>query len=621
MKYFLLLFISVQVAAQVTTKNKKAIALYKRAENFRVRGQFDPAIELLIQAVKKDRRFEEAYWQLGNIYQAKGNWNLSLSAFEKGYDAAVPLRHKDYFYAIGCVCLRSGKYEKAKAVLEKFLAAEKTNVKKTAQAQVWKSQADFALEHLRDSLNYQAAALNDSVNLFPMQYFPTLTADDQELVFTVRHGSAYSDEEDLYFSQKKNNRWQKARPLDNLNSNYREGASAISADGHQLVFTVCGPSGCDLYESRKTGTQWGKPQILSGAINTKGWEAQPSLSADGNELYFVSDRAGGLGGYDIWHSKKNEKGEWTKAVNAGSPVNTPFDEIAPYIHVNGSNLYFASNGLAGMGGYDIYVSEKDKEWGKPMNMGVPLNDCNDQYSFAVTGDGTSAFFSREEGGNRCRIYQTTIPAEFQVKKKGKTVRGTVKEKGSARPLRASLTLFNLKTNIKISQFFSDSLTGEFLVILPGVSNYALHAAKSGYLFHSAHFDYGENTSLDPIVLTIELPLLSDKPTAVLNNIFFEKNEYRLSDDSKTELAEVAGFLKSNSNKIEIGGHTDSQGEASYNQNLSQQRANSVREYLTSAGIAPERITAKGFGAQMPIAPNDNEEARAKNRRIELRVKE
>ncbi|PGH38877.1 MAG: hypothetical protein CRN43_12460 [Candidatus Nephrothrix sp. EaCA] len=115
--------------------------------------------------------------------------------------------------------------------------------------------------------------------------------------------------------------------------------------------------------------------------------------------------------------------------------------------------------------------------------------------------------------------------------------------------------------------------------------------------------------------------MSDKPTAVLNNIFFEKNEYRLSDDSKTELAEVAGFLKSNSNKIEIGGHTDSQGEASYNQNLSQQRANSVREYLTSAGIAPERITAKGFGAQMPIAPNDNEEARAKNRRIELRVKE
>jgi OmpA-OmpF porin, OOP family len=611
-------------AQELSTKSKKAIELYTLADNFRVRGQYEQAIDLLNQAIAKDGKFEEAYYRLGLTYRSANNLNSATQNFEKGLSVSSDIpRQKRHSFILGDCYLRQGKYEAALAHLEKFLSLEKSDKPKTNQATVWRSQCQFALEHQTEKLAYQIQVLSDTVNAYPMQYFPTITADENELIFTIRFGKGRDDNEDIVVAKKDaNGRWSSPASLSNqINSNFREGASTISADGRKLIFTICGPFGCDLFESKKEGGTWGKPINLGAGVNTTGWEAQPSLSADGRELYFVSDRKGGIGGYDIWYSKKTEMGDWGKAINLGSSVNTPYDEIAPFIHVNNQNLYFASNGLPGFGSYDIYVAEKSEtQWKAPLNMGAPLNDFEDQYSFAVTSDGKSAYYSKEEGRNKSKLYFTPIPSQFRVARKGNVVKGLVIDAKTKKPLKATIELRELKTEHIMSRVISDSITGEYLIVVPGKSEYALFTNKKGYLFSSVNFNY-EQTDLDkPLSLNIELQPIGKDASVVLNNIFFELDKYELQEKSKAELNEVVLFLKENPQlKIEVSGHTDNSGIETYNQQLSFKRAASVSSYLKGQGILGERIKEKGYGAQKPLKNNDSEENKRFNRRIEFRI--
>lgn len=612
------------LAQALSTKNKKAIDLYVEADNNRVRGQYEEAIKLLQQAIEKDKKFEEAYYQLGSVYRSAGDLEQSCVSMEKGLAlvSAFPFKQKTYFFVLGDNYLRRGKYTEAQSYLDKFLAIEKTDKVKIEKALLWKTQIEYSLSHLQDKADYQIKVLSDTVNAFPMQYFPAITADGSELIFTVRYGRAHDFNEDIFVSKKINQKWQAPVSLSNqLNSNFREGACSISADGRHLILTICGPRGCDLYESKKEGDLWGKPVSLGGAVNSTGWEAQPSLSADGNELYFVSDRKGSLGGYDIWYSRKDENGQWMKAVNLGKPVNTKYDEIAPYIHVNNQNLYYSSNGMPGFGGFDIYVSEKNgQEWSAPENMGTPLNDYEDQYSFVVSSDGKVGYYSREESRAKSKLYTTTVPEKMQVRRRGNVVRGKVIDSKTKLPIRAQVELFDLKSNSKISIFESDSVNGTYLIVVPGLSQYALHVTEPGYLFHSLHFNYEEKNQEQPLIINLELQPISKDATAVLNNIFFDFNKSELTERSFSELNEVAKFLKDNpSVKVEISGHTDNIGNEAYNKQLSLQRAKAVVDYLISHQVEATRLTQKGYGSQKPIKPNDSEENRQANRRIEFRI--
>jgi OmpA-OmpF porin, OOP family len=667
---FVALFSPIYSQELLSTKSKKAIELYISADNFRVRGQLDQAIDLLNQAIAKDSKFEEAYYRLGLTYRSAGNLAKAAENFEKGLSLTQdPRKQKTYAFILGESYLRQGKYDPSLLNLDKFLSQEKTDKPKIEQAKVWKSQCEFSIQHKNEKLPYQIKQLSDTVNAYPMQYFPTITADEKELIFTIRFGKAHDDNEDIVVARKEiNGQWGKPISLsDQINSNFREGASTISADGRKLIFTICGPRGCDLFESLKVGGNWSKPINLGAGVNSAGWEAQPSLSADGNELYFVSDRKGGAGGYDIWYSKKMEDGAWGKAINLGKTINTPFDEIAPFIHVNNQNLYFASNGLPGFGSYDIFVSEKtsdrfpspsgeggrrpdevskasdrfpsplekarpdipsgvsangrtDEAWTTPTNMGAPLNDFEDQYSFTVTSDGQSAYYSKEEGRNKSKIYFTPIPKQFQVTRKGNVVKGLVTDAKTKMPLKAEIELKELKTEQIISKTVSDSITGEYLIVVPGKSEYALYANKKGYLFSSLNFNYQENDLDVPWVLNIELQPIGKDASVVLNNIFFEFDKFELQEKSKAELNEVILFLKNNpSIKIEIGGHTDNSGMEPYNQQLSLKRAISVGSFLKNNGILTDRVKEKGYGSQKPLKINDSEENRRFNRRIEFKI--
>ncbi len=617
----------------LATKSKKAIELYTEADNYRVRGQFSQAIGLLNEAIKKDKNFVEAYYRLGIIYMTLKDFPAAIRNFEKGLSLTDDIRkQKIFWYDLGESYFTVGEYDKAESTLGQFLKAEVQSKPRIERARLLMKNIEFARENQNHSSGYKLKVLSDTVNAFLMQYFPVLTADQQQMIFTRRLGGGPNDDEDLVVSRKDaRGRWTEPVSVSkNINSDLNEGTCTISADGRKLIFTSCigrqGFGSCDLYESVRVGDEWTRPRNLGPGVNSAEWESQPSLSADGRTLYFISDRRGGVGRRDIWVSYLNDKGEWTRAKNVGKPVNTIYDEISPFIHVNNRVLYFASNGLVGFGGYDIFFSERDTSgtWMNPENMGSPINTHEDQFSMFITSDGKKGYYSHEEakdaGYSVSRIFEIEIPEENRIRYKSNYVKGIVTDKRTHAPLAASVELINLETRETESLVTSDSVSGAYLIVLTQGAEYALYVNRKDYLFRSLNFNYSERKDYEPIVLDIELERATEGTTAVLQNIFFDVDKYDLKDKSITELDKVTRFLKDNpALKVEISGHTDNVGSDAYNIELSQKRAQSVYNHLIANGIDAKRLSTKGYGASRPLADNSTESGRQQNRRIEFKL--
>ena len=621
---------SVHAQPTLSTKNKKAIELYTQADNFRVRGQYREALELLQQAIEKDRNFSEAYFRQALIYKSAGDYSKSNDLYLKGLSLNTDSKkQKAYFLELGENYLLQGDYEKSLQFLDRYLDSEIMNKSKIEQASLWKRNAQYAIRNKRIASEFQPHQLTDTVNAFVMQYFPVLTADEQELIFTRRVGEGQDDDEDLVITRKdEHGKWMKPVSISpNINSRLNEGTSTISADGRQLIFTSCigrrGYGSCDLFESWKIGEEWTKPVNLGPEINSPAWESQPSLSSDGRMLFFVSDRRGGQGNKDIYVSYKLDEKKWTKAENLGNQVNTPYDEISPFIHANGRTLFFASNGKPGFGGYDIFRSEYENgKWIEPVNFGFPVNNHEDQFSLFITTDGQHGFYSHEDNQktNSSKIFEINVPEELQLKYKSNYVKGVVRDKKTSRPLKARVELLNINKNELTSFVWSDSLTGEYLMVLTQGADYGLYVSKPGFLFQSLNFNYEVQENLIPVSLDVFLSPVEMGASGVLNNLFFDLNKFELKEKSITELDKVIRFLNENPGiRVEISGHTDNAGTPAYNLQLSLKRAQSVAAYLSTHGVEASRLIQKGYGASQPIKPNDTEENKQVNRRIEFRV--
>ncbi|MBX2967636.1 MAG: PD40 domain-containing protein [Cyclobacteriaceae bacterium] len=617
---------------QLSTKSKKAIELYNEADNYRVRLQHTQAISLLEQAIDKDKNFAEAYYRLGLVYMTIKNYPTAISNFEKGLSLTDDSRkQKVYWFDLGEAYLITGKYDKAIEYLNSFIDAEKQNFQKAERARQLLNNANFAKANAEVRSAYKLKPLSDTVNSFAMQYFPVLTADQQALIFTRRLGTSGEHDEDIVISRKdKSGNWMTPESIsENINSILNEGTCTISADGRKLIFTSCvgrqSLGSCDLYESVKIGDEWTVPVNLGPMVNSSEWESQPALSADGRTLYFVSDRRGGYGRRDIWVTTLDEQGRWTKARNLGAPVNSPYDEISPFIHANNRVLYFASKGHTGFGGYDIFYSERAGDsWTSPVNMGKPVNDYEDQFSFFITADGEKGYYSHEEltgSGTKSMLYEIAIPPDQQVKSKSNYVQGIVTDKLTKRPLRARIELFNLETNEREALVESDSITGQYLMVLTQGAEYALYVNKKDYLFTSSNFNYSESDDFEPIKMDFSLEKAAKGSSVVLKNIFFDTDKYDLKDKSITELQKIIRFLNENPLvRIEIGGHTDNVGNPAYNQQLSEKRALSVYNYLINNGINEDKLSWKGYGQVNPKSTNETEAGRQENRRIEFQIK-
>jgi outer membrane protein OmpA-like peptidoglycan-associated protein len=451
---------------------------------------------------------------------------------------------------------------------------------------------------------------------------------DDEASFTGR-------QEDFFLSTYGENGWALARSVGlPINTVYNEGAPALSADGNRIVFTACesvngygglraGFGRCDLFSSSWDGYVWSEPENIGRPVNSGAWESQPSLAADGRSIYFVSNRSDN---YDIWWTQMDGNGRWKEPQRLDSVINTEGYEGSVFIHPDNQTLYFSSDGHPGMGGMDIYFSRRgpDGQWGPPVNLGYPINTHKDENSILISADGSLAMFAsdRETGFGGLDLYAFELYEEarpqFVTYLKGRVFDGETKKR-----LQARFELTDLETGEVAVRSFSSAGTGEFLVCLPTDRDYALTVEKEGYLFHSENFNLsGVSTTTDPFVKDLPLSRIEIGKSVVLKNIFFETDKYNLQDKSRIELDKVNKLLKNNPGiRIEISGHTDNVGTSGYNLELSRNRAKAVYDYLIESGIAANQLQFKGYGESSPIATNESEQGRAENRRTEMKVVE
>jgi len=397
-----------------------------------------------------------------------------------------------------------------------------------------------------------------------------------------------------------------------------------------MVFAACnrndGFGQCDLYYSKKIDGKWTSPTNMGNVVNTAFWESQPSISSDGRTLYFASERPGGIGSSDIWVTTKNEYGKWTKPVPLDTTINTKQAETSPFIHPDGHTLYFCSNGHPGVGGFDIFFSKQDEngKWSKPKNLGYPINTTKDEIGLIVNAKGDKAYItsSREGGKGLQDIYMFDLYKEARPEAVT-YFKGKVSDKQSGKPLKADFELKDVETGKVIVKSTSDENDGSFLICLTPGKDYALYVSSEGYLFYSDNFNLTTTaSSLKPVMKDIPLSKILKGQKIILKNIFFETDSFNLKPSSESELNKLVDFLNANAKiKIEISGHTDNIGKPAYNLDLSLKRAKSVYNYLIGHGINASRLSYKGFGDTIPLSSNDNEEGRAQNRRTEMKIVE
>lgn len=617
----------------LNTSNKKAIKLFNESTELLRLRQFNPALIELSKAIEKDPGFTEAYLRMASIFRTLARFETAAEYYEKAIDSSpdYKLNRGAYLY-LGDHFFYEGQYEKSKRMMESYLGYTQLKPKNEERARFVLANVEFAIEKIKEPVIFEPVALPPPLNQYKLQYFPVLTVDNNSIIFTRRLGTDPRHDEDIYISvRNEEGRWTEPVSISGeINSRMNEGTCTISADGKTLIFTSCQDTNsfgsCDLYISKKVGERWSKPSNIGRPINSSAWESQPSLSADGRTLYFVSNRRGGKGLRDIYVSKMNADNQWQQPVNLGDTINTKEDDISPFIHVNGESLYFASEGHLGFGGLDLYLSEKSAEgWSLPKNLGYPINDNNDQASLFITADGNKGYYSHEEsdliqGLIDGQIFEFDVPETARVRKRSNFLTGKVFDSETKKVLQAQIELFDLSSGELKSVVQSDPVDGRYSVVLTQGGEYGIYATSPGYLYKNQNYNYVEKEEFEPEQLDIYLDPIKSGSTAILNNIFFEYNKYDLQNKSITELKEIVKLLIENQDiKVEIGGHTDNIGSQAYNKELSLNRAKSVRDYLISNGILVERIEIAGYGAEKPLVDNTTEENRSKNRRIEFKI--
>lgn len=416
-------------------------------------------------------------------------------------------------------------------------------------------------------------------------------------------------------------------PSISADGNYMFFASCMEMSGDYGSPDRKGYGSCDIFYSQKVNGKWTKPVNVGPPINTANWETQPSFSSDGKTLYFIRGliSRGDIKEQDIYVSTIGEDGRFTTPIKLSDKVNTTGQEESVFIHPDNQTLYFSSDGHPGLGGLDIFMSKKqaDGSWGEAVNLGYPINSYKDDNSLLVDPSGKIAYFAsnREGGFGNLDIYWFELPEDVRPEKltyvKGKVYNAKTKE-----PLEAKFELFDLETQQNVTESYSDK-AGQFLVTLTANKNYIVNVNRDGFLFYSDNFSLkGKVADFDkPFLLDIPLQPIDTGSTVELKNVFFDVDKWELKPESKAELDKLVLFLTKNPNvKIELGGHTDNSGKKDWNKTLSTNRAKSVYDYLITNGkIAAARLSYKGYAETRPKVPNDTPENKAKNRRTEFKV--
>ena len=562
--------ISLSIFSQgaLSTQSKKARKLYEKADKEYKERSFYDALSLLEEAVQVDPSFFEAHIRMGSLYKAIGVEDSVYSKYQAylqtSSDPIASVIEKLAFMAFD-----RGEYKKSEEFLNLFLnkVPERRSAEDIGLLSSSISFAQSQIEDYRDSITVEI--LPESVNRFTLQYLPSITIDNSSIFYTKR--DQVRGDEDIVVSHFREGEWQPAQSVSSRinTSSLNEGACSVSADGRIMIFTSCDKrdsyGSCDLYISKKTGDVWSRPKNLGKSVNSRYWESQPSLSADGKTLYFSSNRVGGKGGRDLWVSR-NIEGKWSTPINLGDRINTAKDETTPFIHPNGRTLFYSANGFVGLGGFDLYRSVMDDTlWTKPINLGYPINTHKDEVAIVLAADGRTAYFAKEEQKNYeildSKIVRTVLSEDNNVKSTIYII-GKVKDSETSQPLKADIQIVDLSNNKSIYQSESDSITGLFYMVLPIDLKLAAYVKKKGYLFSGYQFNT-ENNSTQLDTLNIGLEKVQEGKSMILENIYFDFNSYELKSESKSEIENTYQLLEDNPQiLVEISGHTDNVGAKS-----------------------------------------------------------
>ncbi|MFZ1688726.1 MAG: OmpA family protein [Flavobacteriales bacterium] len=505
-------------------------------------------------------------------------------------------------------------------------------------------------------VNAQVENLGAAINSPNADYGVLTPADGSMLMFTSRREGTTGGKlnkftgewfEDIYTSRldKTSGAWSAPANLPApVNTVENDASVGLFNDGRTLLIYRDVNGNGDIWETTRTGDSWSQPVPLGPNINTKYHESSAWFSYDRQWLFFVSDRPEtGLGGQDIYRSQWDEStATWGQAENLGPDVNTIFDEDGVFVHPDGKTIHFSSRGHNSMGGYDIFTSTYTNGfWSKARNLGWPINGPDDDLYFVLTADGQVGYFSsvRSSGLGEDDIYRVRfmpdpvvdtqadmadtdggMPMKDGSEKSTVLIKGHVVTLKLLNGMEADIEIVDVSDASVIARFKSDGKTGEFMAAVPAGRRYAVHMSAPGFLFHSEHIDAPTDGSSVELTMDVSLQPIETGRLEVMRNLFFAKDKADLDQASLGELGQLIEMLRQNPEvRLEIGGHTDSDGSEAHNTELSERRAQAVVDHLITNGIIRQRLVAKGYGPTQPLAANDSSGNKAKNRRTEIRV--
>jgi outer membrane protein OmpA-like peptidoglycan-associated protein/Tol biopolymer transport system component/predicted negative regulator of RcsB-dependent stress response len=635
LKYWIVILFLLGLAAGVNAQeyvtksdaNSKALKYFDEARSMLRRQDFSSALTALNQSLKKEPTFIDALLMKADIELQQKDFSASEQSFERALELAPDYAALAFlFLAEAETGLQ--KYEEAITHAQAYLDTNPRSEKWKKLAQQIIANGIFASQAIKNPVPFQPVSLGSTVNTDRPEYLPSLTANGRFLVYTTR---VDPQNEDIYYSEKLDTSWSVGQPLAVFNTPYNDSSPSISANGKAMAFARSNQDGnFDIYFSVQQNGEWTTPERLPDPISTSAWESQPCLSADGRWLYFVSDRAGGIGKLDLWVSEREANGGWSAPMNLGPSINTTENEQGPFLHPDGQTLYFMSKGHPGMGAYDLYLSRLDAagEWSTAENLGYPINTKNNEGALIVSLDGKIAYFDTDQYGPTGK-YQEMGNADLfsfelhdAIRPRPTTyVQAIVRDADTKKALVAEVSFVLLEGNSTYADAQTDT-KGEFLTVLPLGRDYALNVSREGYLFHSENFALKTISSIDePFMLEIDLVPIPQEPAieahtpVVLKNVFFNTGSSDLLPASLSELQRLKQLLEENPGlAIQINGHTDNIGSEEDNLELSTNRAKAVHDYLIEEGIGKERLKYIGYGEGKPIADNATEEGRQQNRR-------
>ncbi len=435
-----------------------------------------------------------------------------------------------------------------------------------SKAQLYIKQCEVAKVELKDEKEYEIVNVGEPINGPDEDFSPVVTLDEGAMYFTSRrlrpdksNEKFFSPEDGMHFEDVyvsyynfKTKTWGEPEVIASISSPKSNQATiSVSSDGQQLFIYKDINGNGEIYVAQNDGETFGTPEKMGSDINGDDWETHATISADGQTLYFVSDRPGGLGGRDIYRCKKLPNGMWSKALNVGAPINTPYDEESPYFHPDGKTLYFSSNGESSIGGFDIFFAkmQEDETWSAPENMGYPLNTVDDDIFFTTNAKGDKGYYSSAKKGGFGQkdiyeiYYKEPVTEPFAI------LKGYI-DPGSAEKLPEGIIIYvyDLTTGEEPQQYSPNKRNGSYIFQLKPCNEYEVEYTMNDEPFYTTEFkvpcesNYQETNivlNLDGIRLDGEDPavdtITTPEDTVALPDGDKENWKYRLLVNDKPYL--------------------------------------------------------------------------------------